>query len=125
MENRRSEYDFRVIGRNLSNLRKAKNLSVEEVREYMQLGSVQAVYKWERGESLPQCDSLFALMELYEVDNIYDIVNEKESESSPSHFYLPKPLLLLRFCNNLPAFPLIPQSSGSAFRQNACPFLPL
>ena len=49
----RPEYDFRVIGRNLRKLRESKNLSVEDVRQYMQLGTIQAVYKWERGDGLP------------------------------------------------------------------------
>jgi len=84
--NTRPEYDFRIIGENLSRLRKNKHLSVEDVRVYMQLGSVQAVYKWERGDSLPQADTLLALMELYGVTNIKSILN-KESESSPVCFY--------------------------------------
>ena len=58
----RPEYDFKVIGRNLRTLRLANHLSVEDVRDYMQLGTVQAVYKWERGDGLPQADTLIALM---------------------------------------------------------------
>ena len=46
----RPEYDFKVIGKNLRKLRIRQHLTVEDVREYMQLGTVQAVYKWERGD---------------------------------------------------------------------------
>lgn len=49
----RSEYDFKVLGNNLKKLRQDNNLSVEEVRKYMQLGAVQSVYKWERGDGMP------------------------------------------------------------------------
>ncbi|MBR3636346.1 MAG: helix-turn-helix transcriptional regulator [Lachnospiraceae bacterium] len=77
MKNYRREYDLETIGRNLRRLRKAKNLTVDEVREYLRLGSVQAVYKYERGLSYPQADTMFALMELYEA-NLYDIIGNPE-----------------------------------------------
>ena len=72
----RLEYDLRIIGNNLRKLRLSNNLTVEEVRRYMRLGSVQSIYKWERGESLPQADSLIALMHLYGVRNIEEITKE-------------------------------------------------
>ncbi len=62
----RPEYDLHVVGANLRKLRETKHLTVEYVREYLMLGSVQAVYKYERGLSYPQADTLLALMELYD-----------------------------------------------------------
>lgn len=73
----RPEYDMKVIGSNLRRLREAKQLSVEDVREYLRLGSVQAVYKYERGKGYPQTDTMFALMELYEAD-LQDIISDHE-----------------------------------------------
>lgn len=64
--NYRPENDLHVIGTNLRKLREAKHLSVEYVRQYLMLGSVQAVYKYERGISYPQADTLLALMYLYD-----------------------------------------------------------
>lgn len=64
----RLEYDKKVIGENLRELRVAKNISIEEVREYLQIGSQQAIYKWEEGRCYPQADNLLALMQLYEVE---------------------------------------------------------
>ncbi len=61
----RPEYDKKLIGKNLRRCRQAKNLSVDEVREYLCIGSIQAIYKWEEGKSYPQTDTMFALMELY------------------------------------------------------------
>lgn len=56
---------------------------MDEVREYLCLGSVQAVYKYEKGKSYPQADTMFALMELYEA-NLYDIVTNYEEGNEPS-----------------------------------------
>ena len=83
----RPEYNMKVVGQNLKRLRVAKNLSVDDVREYLCLGSVQAVYKYERGMSYPQADTMFALMELYNA-NLYDITrnHEEDEQSSSVHF---------------------------------------
>ena len=84
--NMRPEYDFKVIGNNLKNLRLANHLTVEDVRDYMQLGTVQAVYKWERGDGLPQADTLIALMQLYGENRIDRLVEEGVVLSS-NHFF--------------------------------------
>ncbi len=83
----RPEYDMQVIGRNLRRLRQAKNLSVEDVKEYLCLGSVQAVYKYEKGKSYPQADTMFALMELYEA-GLNDIIREHEEDEMSSSVIL-------------------------------------
>ena len=81
----RQEYNMKRIGDNLRRLREAKNLSVEEVRSYLRLGSVQAVYKYERGSCYPQTDTMLALMELYDAE-LQDIIgNAKQSDESQSH----------------------------------------
>lgn len=79
----RPEYNMTVIGKNLRRLREAKKLSVEEVREYLYLGSVQAIYKYEQGKGYPPTDTMFALMELYDA-SLQDIVGvyEEDRESS-------------------------------------------
>ncbi len=79
----RTEYDLKVVGRNLRRLREQKNLTVEQVREYLRLGSVQAVYKYEAGVGYPQADTMLALMELYEagVDEIVKVPKEEHCSS--------------------------------------------
>ena len=79
----RPEYDLKVIGDNLKRLRQSRNLSVEAVREYLRLGSVQAIYKYESGKGYPQADTMFALMELYKAD-LYDITREREEDERSS-----------------------------------------
>lgn len=78
----RPEYDFKVIGNNLKKLRLENHMSVEEVRSYMQLGTVQTIYKWKRGDGLPQADTLLALMQLYGADRVQMITGEGAELSS-------------------------------------------
>ena len=81
----RREYDMATVGHNLRQLRLSKGLTVEDVREYLMLGTVQAIYKYESGTGYPQTDTMFALMELYDA-SLDDIVNphHRESECSPA-----------------------------------------
>ncbi|MBQ9990468.1 MAG: helix-turn-helix transcriptional regulator [Lachnospiraceae bacterium] len=65
---RRKEIDSQMFGSNLRFYRNLRGYTVEEVREYLCLGSAQSVYKWESGKNFPQADTLIALMELYEID---------------------------------------------------------
>lgn len=74
----RPEYNPKVIGEKLRRLRKEKCLSVKEVQEYLRIGSVQAIYKYENGKGYPQADTMFALMELYEAD-INDIIHKHKT----------------------------------------------
>lgn len=76
---RRPEYDMKLIGKNLRCLRERKNLSVDEVRKYLCLGSVQAIYKYESGKNYPPADAMFALMELYGA-SVYDITREHDAK---------------------------------------------
>lgn len=70
----RFEYDKKAIGQRLRYYRKKCNLTAEEVRDYLSLGSVQAIYKWENGVTIPAVDNFLALMELYEIDSFNAIV---------------------------------------------------
>lgn len=58
---------MRTMGGNLRRFREEKGLSVEEIREYLGLGSVQSVYQYENGVAMPRADALLALMELYDI----------------------------------------------------------
>lgn len=76
---KRPEYNKKLIGRNLRRCRRTKHISVEQVREYLRLGTVQAIYKWEEGTSYPQTDNMLALMELYGIE-IKDLLYEESLE---------------------------------------------
>ncbi len=53
--------NLKATGARIKELRKARGISVIEISEYMGFSEPQAVYKWQRGESLPTVDNLFAL----------------------------------------------------------------
>lgn len=76
--------DARATGARIRELRIACHLRVEDVAKFMGFESEQAVYKWQRGDSLPTVDNLYALSRLFEtsVDNI--LIGSREKDESPS-----------------------------------------
>ena len=65
--------DLIATGRNISALRKARGLSVSDLQEYFGFEAPQAIYKWQKGQSLPSTDNLYALSYLFGV-SIEDIL---------------------------------------------------
>ena len=63
---------FRVIdptatGANIVRLRRERGLSVRDLQAYFGFEGPQAIYKWQRGQSLPSVDNLYALGALFGV----------------------------------------------------------
>lgn len=79
----RPYFDLAASGRKMRMIRKERNISVEQVRRYMGFESVQAIYKWERGECLPQADTLIALSLLYQVNPIELLEEDAQASSFP------------------------------------------
>ncbi len=75
--------DMKATGQRIRELRLKHHLKVEEIAEFMEFGSEQAVYKWQRGESLPTVDNLYALSRLFDttVDDI--IIGTRGEDESP------------------------------------------
>lgn len=44
-----------------------RKLTVKDVQQYLNLSSVQSVYHWLYGQSLPTVDNLYALSELFQI----------------------------------------------------------
>ena len=80
--------DIKATGERINQHRKDNNLRVIDVAEYMGFESTQAVYKWQRGESLPTVDNLYALSRLLHtsVDDI--LIGEKERDDETSLSFL-------------------------------------
>jgi len=83
--------DFPVIdtvatGARIKELRKEHHLKVSDVRSYMGFESDQAIYKWQRGESMPTIDNLYALSVLFKtsMDDILRGTKEETVEVSSS-----------------------------------------
>lgn len=53
--------DTEATGRNIRRLREEKGISVRELSLFLGLSDVRAVYRWQRGETLPSTDNLLAL----------------------------------------------------------------
>ena len=82
--------DMQATGARIRELRMLRHLRVEDISSFMGFDSPVAVYKWQRGESLPTVDNLFALSRLLDtpIDNIL-VPYEREDESLPSVFMYP------------------------------------
>lgn len=54
-------------GLKLRKIMDEKDFSVKDVQQYLGLGSVQSVYHWLNGISMPTIDNLYALSELFKI----------------------------------------------------------
>ena len=59
--------DLAATGENIRRLRQARGLSVRDIQSYFGFEEPRAIYKWQKGESLPTVDNLYALGALLEV----------------------------------------------------------
>ncbi len=53
--------NLKATGERIKELRMSKGITVADISMYMGFTEPKAVYKWQRGESLPTVDNLFAL----------------------------------------------------------------
>ena len=65
--------DMPATGRNIERLRIAAGYSVRELQRRLGLCSAQAVYKWQRGQTLPSLDNMVILSRLFRA-SIEDIL---------------------------------------------------
>lgn len=59
--------DLVATGNNIRRLRLERGLTVRDLQSYFGFEEPQAIYKWQRGASLPTVDNLYALGNLLEV----------------------------------------------------------
>ncbi len=59
--------DKKKTGIHLRRIMDDRGLSVKDVQQYLSLGSVQSVYHWLNGLSMPTIDNLYALSELFQI----------------------------------------------------------
>jgi len=53
--------DLAATGENIVRLRKARGLTVRDLQNWFGFEEPQAIYKWQKGKSLPTVDNLYAL----------------------------------------------------------------
>ena len=51
--------DLPATGANIRRLREAKGLSIRDLQRFFGFEEPQAIYKWQRGQSLPTVDNLY------------------------------------------------------------------
>lgn len=56
-----SVVDLKLTGQNILSLRTQRGFSVRELQEILGIATPQAIYKWQRGETLPSIENLAAL----------------------------------------------------------------
>lgn len=87
--------DFPVIdptatGRNIVRLRKARGLTVKDLQIYFGFEEPRAIYKWQRGETLPSVDNLYVLSRILQVPmdsiliprQLHLLASEQQDDSS-------------------------------------------
>jgi len=77
--------DLPATGENILRLRQARGLSVRDLQEFFGFEEPQAIYKWQKGQSLPTVDNLYALGALLEVP-IEDILVPRTRNSNMTAF---------------------------------------
>ncbi len=55
-----------ATGNNIIRLRKEKGISVKQIQEAMGFNTPQAIFKWQRGETMPTLDNIIVLSELFQ-----------------------------------------------------------
>ena len=78
----------KATGKRIKELCRHNNISVNDVKEFMGFENPQAIYKWQRGETLPNIDNFFALSRLLNVPIDSIIISEDDSGGSSSDFYV-------------------------------------
>ena len=59
--------DLVATGENITRLRKDRGLTVRDLQNWFGFEEPQAIYKWQKGKSLPTVDNLYALGALLDV----------------------------------------------------------
>ena len=59
--------DLPATGENILRLRESRGFTVRDLQQFFGFDAPQAIYKWQRGQTLPSVDNLFALSALFRV----------------------------------------------------------
>ena len=59
--------NLKQTGQNIYDLREQAGISVRELQGLLGFATPQAIYKWQRGDSLPTVDNLVALSAIFSV----------------------------------------------------------
>ena len=88
--------DMAATGENIKRLRIERGLTVRDLQQYFGFEEPQAIYKWQRGQSLPTVDNLYALGmllglsmdEILVPGNVHRRISDKQQEESCCSVFL-------------------------------------
>lgn len=78
--------NMKATGIRLKRIMKMYGFTVKDVQQYLGLGSVQSVYHWLNGISLPTVDNLYALSELFQMPMDELVCGNREFDESDEKF---------------------------------------
>lgn len=59
--------NMKATGMRIRQIMDCQKLTVKDVQQYLNLSSVQSVYHWLKGQSMPTIDNLYALSGLFQL----------------------------------------------------------
>lgn len=59
--------DMKATGMRIHQIMNQRKFTVKDVQKYLNLSSVQSIYHWLNGQSVPTVDNLYALSELFQL----------------------------------------------------------
>ena len=59
--------NMKATGMRIRQIMHQRKLTVKDVQKYLNLSSVQSIYHWFKGQSMPAVDNLYALAELFQI----------------------------------------------------------
>ena len=74
--------DMAATGRNIARLRESHGFSVADFQRFFGFSAPQAIYKWQKGLTLPSTDNLYALSDLLGVP-MEDILVPQSDDATP------------------------------------------
>lgn len=82
--------DLVATGKRITEIRKAKGFKVSDISDYMGFENPQAVYKWQRGDSLPDLENMVRLMNLFEIHDFREVLvmTGSDEQSLPFPFFI-------------------------------------
>lgn len=76
-------FDTKATGTRIRELRKKNHLTVGQVCDALGIVAEQSVYKWQRGDSMPTIENLYALSILFHTTIDYIVKGDREEDESP------------------------------------------
>lgn len=66
--------NMELTGKRIRELRLQNGFSILETSELLNLSSIQSIYQWEKGQSLPSIERLYLLCKLFKVNHIDNLL---------------------------------------------------